>query len=463
MIPEDLESESDSMEVQEIQDKPKFQLIAIRVMPPFVVALVLLLILCLIALYCLFYLGCLWDPVSKLGKVPVAFVNMDQGFDFSNHVNFKTRIERITGNRKSLGDLLESQISGTKAKDVLKWEFFSTNVSFGDVQNKLESGDYWGILVIPKNFSNNFLTNVKLPNETKPIYQGNNVSLEYYYDQARQLSVTSMVSNVVRDLCLKLSVSFGDALLQEVELSKVGYSNLMVTPRYLLSPINCTITNIHEVPVWGMNFATYVAQIVLWITAIAMVTTMSKLFESRFDLIKAQMARSFFATRIVSTITLASAVYTLFAAMFFMFMVFLLNGSGDIVAKDRLVSETVLFLWLTAQCYFSMASLMYVTLGQEYFTAVASLLLIFQIATSNAILDPIVMHAFTNVTFGFPLYYSVHGLRCLLLGSQCNFMSRNVGVLLIWLFASLIIASLIGCMKLRGLVKAYQSEIKIKI
>ena len=102
-----------------------------------------------------------------------------------------------------------------------------------------------------------------------------------------------------------------------------------------------------------------------------------------------------------------------------------------------------MFLWLSAATYLSICILLAFLLGEENFSVAASFLLIAQLASSTSILDPVVMNPATQATFGFPVYYSVLGLRCLFMGDRCITMPMNIGVQFAWLVGCGVVSLLI--------------------
>lgn len=89
-------------------------------------------------LYSLLYLAAFWDPYSKLESLPVAIVNMDSGAtQDGKEVNFGNDI-----------------VDNLKENSKLGWRF----VSFKDAEAGVKGDKYYGMFVIPENFSKNALS-----------------------------------------------------------------------------------------------------------------------------------------------------------------------------------------------------------------------------------------------------------------------------------------------------------------
>lgn len=96
-------------------------------------------------MYSLFYLGAFWDPYGSLKDVPVAFVNLDEPYNYD-------------GKSYTLGKDLEKKL---KDNDSFKWKF----VGYNKAKEGVDSTSYYAMIVIPKDFSK------KLANSTSGDFQ----------------------------------------------------------------------------------------------------------------------------------------------------------------------------------------------------------------------------------------------------------------------------------------------------
>ncbi|OPJ64578.1 YhgE/Pip domain-containing protein [Clostridium oryzae] len=89
-------------------------------------------------LYSLLYLAAFWDPYSRLSTVPIAVVNEDKGTENDGQVNYG-----------------EKMVKELKKNDDLGWKFVTYEKAKEGVYNKSvnEKNSYYGMFVIPKNFS----------------------------------------------------------------------------------------------------------------------------------------------------------------------------------------------------------------------------------------------------------------------------------------------------------------------
>lgn len=84
-------------------------------------------------LYSLLYLAAFWDPYSKLKSMPVAIVNLDEGTEKD-------------GKQVNYGEDVQDKL---KKNSELGWRF----VSLEHAENGVKGKDYYGMFVIPKDFS----------------------------------------------------------------------------------------------------------------------------------------------------------------------------------------------------------------------------------------------------------------------------------------------------------------------
>ncbi|MBU3089369.1 YhgE/Pip domain-containing protein [Clostridium gasigenes] len=88
-------------------------------------------------LYSLLYLDAFWDPYSRLSKMPVAVVNLDEG-------------SSLDGKNVNYG---QDVVDNLKEDENLGWKF----VTEEQADKGLEGDDYYAKFVIPKNFSSSTL------------------------------------------------------------------------------------------------------------------------------------------------------------------------------------------------------------------------------------------------------------------------------------------------------------------
>lgn len=103
-----------------------------------VVLIVLFAIILIPSLYALLNIQATWDPYSLTANIEVAVVNEDSGYT-------------ANGTQYNVGNLLVGELKSNKN---FNWHFVDKNTA----QKGLKNGDYYAILIIPSNFSQELLS-----------------------------------------------------------------------------------------------------------------------------------------------------------------------------------------------------------------------------------------------------------------------------------------------------------------
>ncbi|KAJ3366336.1 hypothetical protein HDU91_001857 [Kappamyces sp. JEL0680] len=388
-----------------------------------------LLISFLVVVYCIMYLGTLWSPAAKLSSVPVAILNQDQGFAFAllGNSTAPARIMSVTSNQTA-GEFLTQAVIKSAVFQIIA---IPPSTPVSDLHGDMETGRYWGYLTIPPNFSNALLSNLWNRTSNQPAETANAMVVTFSYNQARQLSVTGLVATGIKQIVTEFSLSFAGGFIKEALAHPDGYSSLLVTPSFVAKPITLAVENTHPVPYWGLNFATYIPLVVMWILGMVTTTLFFRLWREAFDQAYSQ-SPVYFAARFLLSGFLISVVCNFLIAVWIWLMLLILAGNQSFVQADYTSGQVIAYLWLIACCFQSFSAFFASLIGVENFNLVPSLLLILQLATSSAILDPVVEPDAARITYAFPLHYGVQGLRCFFLGSQCNDLSRDTWVPGVW-------------------------------
>lgn len=114
-------------------------------------------------MYSFFYLSAFWDPYSKLNNLPVALVNNDAGATINNQ-------------QRNLGEeFLDELINDGTFKYVITDE--------ATAKAGTESDDYYAMIVVPKNFSNNIASAATVNKQTASIIFSPNEKRNYLASQ----------------------------------------------------------------------------------------------------------------------------------------------------------------------------------------------------------------------------------------------------------------------------------------
>lgn len=169
-------------------------------------------------LYSYFYLGAFWDPYSRLDKVPVAVVNEDAGAT----INDKSRNlgQEMCDNLKEDGSLKFSFTDAKTAKDGLK------------------KNDYYAMIVIPDNFSQDIATSSEATKQTATITYSSNEKTNYLAAQ--------ILNNAVAKIEKSLRSSVDDEIVSTLSDQLTGVPNQLQTLSDGLSTLQDGATDLSD-------------------------------------------------------------------------------------------------------------------------------------------------------------------------------------------------------------------------
>ncbi len=143
-------------------------------------------------LYSLLYLAAFWDPYSKLQSLPVAVVNLDKGAtQDSKEVNFGNDV-----------------VDNLKKNSVMGWRF----VSLKDAEDGVKGSKYYGMFVIPEDFSQNAVS-AKDGKPQKP-------TIKFQENEKRNFLAAQINGKVTLELQREIAKNISD------EYIKVTFDNL---------------------------------------------------------------------------------------------------------------------------------------------------------------------------------------------------------------------------------------------
>jgi len=210
-------------------------------------------------IYIWLYLGAVWSPMTRVKNVEILFYNADQGFDYSTTPPQVVPLFQTITRNTTLGTVVQKQILDPTSpiSRIVSWKDVTQEPGWDRLSliDQVEKGKAWGLLYIPSNFSNNWLTyapstttGTPLPQNLKP------VSMEYVFDQGRNYATHSIVERYISKAMEGLSRGFENQLL-----ASAANQTLMqvLHPFYWIQPIYMSETVMNPVLMYGQNFASY--------------------------------------------------------------------------------------------------------------------------------------------------------------------------------------------------------------
>ncbi|KAF9347500.1 hypothetical protein BGX26_001005 [Mortierella sp. AD094] len=411
-------------------------------------AWILLIITTLVMIaYIWLYLGSLWSPFTRIKNFNIVFYNGDAGFDYSHTpAQLVPLFQTITGN-SSLGSLVQKQIMNPQGalNQVVTWIDRTSEGSLDRdaLLNIIDAGDAWGVIYIPSNFSNNFLSYAPTNNGPATAATLKPVEFEYIFDQGRAYGTHSILEKAISRSMGALTMGFESGLL-----SSPANQTLLQTmhPSFWVQAMRMSETTMHPVLVYGQNFACYVSFIVLYIGSILTVSTTIKFLPNTVETLGVldnienngqPSTNKFPALRIALARNTVGAIFST-VHVIFIWMAPLVMYNHQISEKYN-AGIAFAFMWMVGKSFNSILFLMAHVLSVDGFQIPATMFMILMFTSSAGILDWRVMPGFFRIGKAFPFTYAVKGMKAIYFGSLSDDMWINWVVITAWILVPLII------------------------
>ncbi|KAI1315664.1 hypothetical protein EDD11_000557 [Mortierella claussenii] len=399
--------------------------------------------------YIWLYLGALWSPLTRVKNVEILLYNADTGFDYSQTPPQLVSLFQSISHNQSLGNIVESQIMDPQGQlnHVVSWVDKSQEAGWDrdSLIDYVVQGKAWGLLYIPANFSNNFLSYAP-STSTGPATAASLkvVDMEYVFDQGRSYATHSIVEKYISKSLDILSKTFEKQLL-----TSPANQTLLQTmhPVLWVQAIHISETVMNPVLVYGQNFATYVVFIVLYIGSMLAVYSICKYLPNTIETIgvltfgpndtvgepykKSSQIPKFPALRIVLARNAVALMFSLVHTIFIWMVPQVLHGHQ--MSEHYNAGIAFAFIWFVGISFISILFLLSHLLTVDGFQGPATMLMILMFTSSGGILDWAVMPGFFRVGIVFPFTYGVKGLRAIYFGSLRDKMWINWLVILAWI------------------------------
>ncbi|KAG0238621.1 hypothetical protein BGW42_004383 [Actinomortierella wolfii] len=424
--------------------------------------------------YIWLYLGALWQPLSRVRNVDILLYNGDAGFDFSNT---PPQIQQLTlglTKNQTLGEVVQKSIMDPAGalNHVVRWNDWSDRkgLSRDDLVDQIEKGEFWGLVYIPSNFSNNFLSYAP-SNTGMPATQPKVIDMEYIFDQGRGYGTHSLIEKFVSRSLDAFARGFETNLL-----TSPANATLLATmhPTFWVNTIHYTETIMHPVKVYGANFASYVIFIVLYIGAMLTVYSIAKFLPNTIESLGIlglevnevtgttspnRPFNKFPALQIAIARYFLALLFALIHTVFIWMVPQILHGHQN---EGGNAGQAFFFMWFTSWSFVSILSFLCQLMTADGFQGPATMLMILMFTSSSGILDWAVMPGFFRIGYAFPFTYGVHGMRYFYFGSLKSQMWLNWVVILAWIVVPGIATMLLARTNIRLRRQAMRSTLNLQ-
>ncbi|KAF9980411.1 hypothetical protein BGZ65_005134 [Modicella reniformis] len=400
-------------------------------------------------MYIWLYLGSLWSPLSRVKNVEIFLYNADSGFDYSQAPPQVAQLFQAITHNSSLGSVIESRIMDPTSpiRNIVSW-IDKTQEPGWDRDSliaEVEKGNTWGLIYIPANFSNNFLSYTP-STTTGPATSATLkvVDMEYIFDQGRNYASHSIIEKYISKSMEGLSRAFESSLLT----SSANQTLLQVMhPSFWVQSIHLTETIMNPVVIYGQNFATYIVFIVLYIGSILATYSICKYLPTTIETVgvltfggpsenqepyqNGRQMPKFPALRIVLARNTVALMFSLLHTIFIWMAPQILEGHQ--MSSHFNGGIAFAFIWFVGLSFMSILFLLSHLLTVDGFQMPATMLMILMFTSSSGILDWVLMPGFFRVGIVFPFTYGIKGLRTIYFGTQRDKMWINWLVILAWI------------------------------
>ncbi|KAJ3150628.1 hypothetical protein HDU89_003036 [Geranomyces variabilis] len=404
----------------------------------------------IVVLYALMYLGGIWDPLAHIHNARVGVINADAGFTtLSTYTPQSQAVVNAITQGVPMGHAFVESLFGTEALRVrLDYQNATDEIgtSHDDAIAAVDRGDFWGVLYVPANFSDNFLSSLNLNTTDGSTVKQTTMGIEYIFDQGRSYTISNFVGQIVTASITALQQGLALKLANGTSSSPA-----LVKPAFYIQPIYLAQGRRHPVLWFGANLATYISLLVMWLSSMLTVTVITKLFIEKIPHLtgvrhtEGLPHAKFSSGQIMLASMLIGVAFTFFHALWLWIVLYGLGGRD--LFQHGGPGSVFGFLFFFSLACFGFIALLNVLVGVDALAVPAAIFLIFQIVSSGAIVDHVGMPGIMRSGAAFPFYWGLRIMKAHVFGSGVDDLWRSYVVLTAWIIISNSLALLIGTLK----------------
>lgn len=378
------------------------------------VIITIIAIIILPSLYALLNVDACWDPYENTDNLEFAIANNDVNATYDGKsLNFGTDVE-----------------DELKDNDDFDWKF----VSEDKARQGVENGTYFAAIIIPANFTQDILSvNSQNPTQTSLIYlineKTNPVASRMSNNAANEIQekINSEIVKTVDSVAFQKLSQLGQ-LTHQQPLAQLSMVNETGVENYFYSPVDLDRQEIYPVDNYGSEVSPFYIVLSIWVGCII-------------------------AVALIKTRYLGQSIYNplelYFGRMGLFILIGLLQSTVTIIGTFMLgiqMEEPESFIIFTYLITIVFMTFIYslVSIFGNGGKAIAIILLVFQISSTNGIYPVYVMNSFLqSISPYLPMTYGIELLRNALLGMYWPNVMPAIYILIGILIATLIVSILI--------------------
>lgn len=392
--------------------------------PFFKLAVYAVVIPAMIFLIGLLYIGGIWNPVKRVTDLDYLIINDDIGCNLDICKQFGLT-------EKKVGDAY-AQIKESGAGKFV----YEVNKGEDYARQQIEDYNYWAVIYVPKDFTNNVFTNLNVTE-----IEGKAVNVKIIYDESRSYTTVTYVKKafgLIEKAFFNSFISGEKSLTNQLnagfqQLAQVTHSDPVTvdfkTPFYI-NGIQYTEENLRPVNGFGQNFSTFISLIIIWIGTIA--TSIISHFFYPFE--KHWIEKKNATHAIAKTMILKGFVC---AALMFIITVVIPLFCGD-VQNQKGFAALLFFSFFFSFAGLGINNFLIHLLPFIFYYLVVVCLMIFQLVSCGGLVDLGIEPNFWNLGKALPMYYGVREIKYIYWGTGDQFQLTNILVLAAWAAVSII-------------------------
>lgn len=401
-------------------------------------------------IYITFYVASMWNPSDHLYKCKVAIINDDIGFnvkslpdDIQLIANSSISALKLKG-LGSAGEMFVNLIKSTKSvSGLMAWSY--PIISRSDAIASFDNGDYWAVVYIPPNFSSLILQNVtyatykdlvaalqtyaavKLSTTSSSKISNFYNPVEVIFDRGRNYGTVSIVVPVVEKVISSMASAMAlqvPALLTSATSNSSALSSY-INPLFSVAPFTYFETNLKNVQYYGLNFASSIMVMVMFIGAQITVTLLNK-HQFSESVGPSSDSHGCWGFHYLAVKTIVAWSFTAFQA-FAVTSILMMSGA------DLGHGAGMVFIWNTflGACFLPIHFFFCGLVGVNDFAGLSTLFMLLNFTTCGGSFSEDLMPSFFSVGIGLPFYYGVTGMRYILFDSY-NHIGFASGILILY-------------------------------
>ncbi|KXS21737.1 hypothetical protein M427DRAFT_130456 [Gonapodya prolifera JEL478] len=287
-----------------------------------------------------------------------------------------------------------------------------------------DGGRVWSVVWIPEDYARTIVGGML--NGTKP------ASLELIHDSAKHYTSETSFYSAFQTFFQSYRQSVGTSLAAQA--TQLLGAAPATSAFWIQGPVALNVTDLHPVTKSAQNLHSFIAFVVLYVSAILTITMASRIHDPYHPF--------------------RQGAIRLLVSFLYMFFQTLMVAMIPWCLPDNQGSFAEAWGWwlLVGLEQLAFVCMFYLYFGRMFGQALATFFLYLSLCTSSAIVALPISPRFFRLGYGLPSYYAVHGARAIYFGSGRNLLYRDALAVAAWLVGCFVLIVVGYALRLNVLV-----------